>query len=155
MSRKSKCFPRSESRKKTARSGRLFGFRMSCHPAWGDASTHRIFFRKRNDSRERSLYNEPVMHDERTLLKLRVYTKSGTHLGRLTGFEYDNGSQMIMRYKVRPKGLTARILKTPLLISREQVIRVEDERMVVEDNVEREMEAETARIIGLVETEMS
>lgn len=93
------------------------------------------------------------MHDEKSLLKLRVHTQSGLHLGRLVGFDYDDASQMILRYKVRPKGLASRIVKTPLIIGREQVLRVEEDRMVVEDNVEREMEAEAARAIGLVETE--
>ena len=95
------------------------------------------------------------MHDEKSLLKLRVYTRLGTHLGRLIGFEYDGPSQMIMRYKVRAKGFASRIVKTPLLIGREQVLSVDDERMTVDDNVEREMERQAARAIGLVETERS
>lgn len=93
------------------------------------------------------------MHDEKSLLKLQVHTVSGEHLGKLVGFEFDGPSQMVMRYRVRPKGL-ARLSKSPLLISREQVVRIEEERMVVDDNVVREMEAEAARAIGLVETEM-
>jgi len=95
------------------------------------------------------------MHDEKSLLKLQVYTESGAHLGKLVGFEFDGPSQMVLRYKVRPKGFALRLAKAPLLVGREQVIRIEDEKMTVEDNVQKEMEAEAARAIGLVETEAS
>lgn len=90
--------------------------------------------------------------DEKMLLKLPVFTKSGTHVGKLIGFEFEVDSQMIVRYRVRPKGLSARILRSPLLISREQVISISEEKMVVEDNVEKAVELEKAKAIGLVST---
>lgn len=90
------------------------------------------------------------MLDEKSLLKLPVETKSGTPLGRVSGFEFDPGTQMLVRYRVRPKGLSSRILKSPLLISREQVVEVTDRKMVVDDNVEKAMELAKAREMGLV-----
>ena len=91
-----------------------------------------------------------VMMDEKTLLKLPVYTKSGTHLGRLIGFEFETENQMIINYRVRPKGITRRILKSPFLIGREQVISITDEKMIVDDLMEKEMELEKARAMGLL-----
>lgn len=90
------------------------------------------------------------MLDEKSLLKLPVETRSGLRLGRVAGFEVDPASQMIVRYRVRPKGLSARILKAPLLVAREQVLEMTDEKMVVEDAVEKAMELAKAREMGLV-----
>ena len=90
--------------------------------------------------------------NESQLLKLPVYTRSGTRLGKLIGFEFEADSQVIVRYRVRPKGLSARILRSPLLISREQVLSISEEKMVVDDNVEKAVELEKAKAIGLVST---
>lgn len=88
--------------------------------------------------------------DEKRLLKLPVYTHSGTHLGRLIGFEFEPGNQMIMTYRIRPKGITRSILKSPLMIGREQVLSITEEKMTVDDAVERELELEKAKAIGLL-----
>ncbi len=88
--------------------------------------------------------------DDTTLLKLPVETKSGASLGRVAGFEFDAESHAILRYRVRPKGLAARLLKKPLLVAREQVLSIDAEKMVVDDNVEKAMELEKAKAIGLV-----
>ncbi len=90
-----------------------------------------------------------MMSDEQ-LFKLPVYTKSGLHLGRLVGFEIEIESQMITHYQVRPKGLSARLFKTPLLVAREQVVSITEEKMIVEDNVEKAIELEKAKAMGLV-----
>ena len=88
--------------------------------------------------------------DDKTLLKLPVETKSGAPLGRVAGFEFDVESHAIIRYRVRPKGLAAGMLKKPLLVAREQVLSIDAERMIVDDNVEKAMELEQAKAIGLV-----
>jgi sporulation protein YlmC with PRC-barrel domain len=91
-----------------------------------------------------------ALMDEKILLKLPVYTKRGLHLGAVAGFEFEIESQIITHYRVRPKGLTARLLKAPLLIAREQVISISAERMTVEDGVEKAVELEKAKAMGLV-----
>ena len=91
------------------------------------------------------------MNNER-LFKLPVYTKSGVHLGKVVGFDLETGSQTIMHYHVRAKGLSARLLREPLLVAREQVISITEEKMVVDDNVEKAIELEKAKAIGLVST---
>ena len=88
--------------------------------------------------------------DDKILLKLPVETKSGAALGRVAGFEFDVETHAIVRYRVRPRGLAAGMLKKPLLVAREQVLSVDDEKMVVDDNVEKAMELEKAKAIGLV-----
>lgn len=88
--------------------------------------------------------------DEKTLLSLPVHTKSGLCVGRLVGFDFDVDQQAILRYRVRPKGLAARVLKTPLLIDRSRVLSIDAEKMIVDDNVEKEMELAKAKAMGLV-----
>lgn len=88
--------------------------------------------------------------DDKTLLRLPVETKSGAALGRVAGFEFDVETHAILRYRVRPHGLAARLLKKPLLVAREQVLAIDDEKMTVDDNVEKAMELEKAKAIGLV-----
>lgn len=88
--------------------------------------------------------------DDKILLKLPVETKSGAPLGRVAGFEFDAEGQAILRYRVRPRGLAAGMLKKPLLVAREQVLSIDAEKMVVDDNVEKAMELAKAKAIGLV-----
>ncbi len=88
--------------------------------------------------------------EEKKLLKLPVETKAGTKLGRVLGFDVDVESQSILRWRVRPSGLASRMLSHPLVIAREQVLSITEEKMVVDDNVEKEMELAKAKAIGLV-----
>ena len=88
--------------------------------------------------------------DDKALLKLPVYTKSGANLGKLVGFEFEAESQVIIRWRVRPKGISARLVGGPLLIAREQVLSITAERMTVDDNVEKAVELEKAKALGLV-----
>lgn len=88
--------------------------------------------------------------DDKHLLKLPVETKSGGALGRVAGFEFDAETHVIVRYRVRPRGLAAAMLKKPLLVAREQVLSISAEKMIVDDNVEKAMELEKAKAIGLV-----
>ena len=88
--------------------------------------------------------------DEKTLIGLPVYTERGTHLGKTAGFDVDADSHLIRRYRVKPRGLAARMIRTPLLVAREQVLSVDAEKMVVEESVGKEMALAQARAIGLV-----
>ena len=91
-----------------------------------------------------------AVSEEKKLLKLPVETKSGMKLGRVMGFDFDCENQAVLRWRVRPQGLTARVLPHPLLITREQVLSITAEKMTVDDNVEKEMELAKAKAIGLV-----
>ncbi len=91
----------------------------------------------------------PVL-EEKKLLKLPVETRSGTGLGRVLGFDIEVESQSVSRWRVRPDGLARRMLAHPLVVSREQVLSITEEKMVVDDSVEKEMELAKAKAIGLV-----
>ena len=84
------------------------------------------------------------------LLKLPVFTKSGQKLGKVAGFRLETESQMITHYEVRPKGVAAQLVGAEMLIGREQVISIDEEKMVVDDNIEKSFELAKAKALGLV-----
>lgn len=69
------------------------------------------------------------------LINLSVQTKSGERLGTLIGFDIDVQTHEIKAYRVKSRGLIKGLLRNELVISREQVISINDERMVVYDAV--------------------
>lgn len=76
----------------------------------------------------------------RQLKKSRVETVSGVMLGHVVDVEMDTEGQMIVNYHVRRALLGGDML----LISRNQVVRFEEEKMIVDDNVAKEyVEAQT------------
>ncbi len=64
----------------------------------------------------------------RQLFKLSVYTRSGVLVGKLVGFEFEAESQTVLRYEVRRS-----LFGPPLLIHRDQVISITNEKMIVAD----------------------
>ncbi|OGY47922.1 MAG: hypothetical protein A3J62_02860 [Candidatus Buchananbacteria bacterium RIFCSPHIGHO2_02_FULL_38_8] len=79
------------------------------------------------------------------LINLPVYTQSGQYLGRVTSFEIDVDSYAIIYYHVRT-GLIKGLWHQELLISQSQVISVSKEKMVVDDNVGKQPEADWEKI---------
>lgn len=76
----------------------------------------------------------------RQLKKSRVETVSGVFLGHVVDLEMDTEGQMIVNYHVRRALLGGDML----LISRNQVVRFEEEKMIVDDSVAKEYaEAQT------------
>ena len=69
------------------------------------------------------------------LINLPVQTKSGQSIGLLTGFDIDGQSHEIKTYRVRNKSLIKGLLQNELMISKEQVISLDNERMIVHDAV--------------------
>jgi len=69
------------------------------------------------------------------LINLPVYTNSGEHLGKISDFEFDPGSQTIVRYYVRSGALLRELVQRELIISHEQVVMITEEKMVVVDSV--------------------
>ncbi len=94
-------------------------------------------------------FSMAVLEDKK-LRNLPGETKGGTGLGRVIGFDVELESQSILRWRVRPNGLASRMLSHPLIVSREQVLSISEEKMVVDDAVEKEMELAKAKAIGLV-----
>lgn len=75
------------------------------------------------------------------LINLPAYTQSEKYLGRVSSFEIDADSQTVVRYYVRAGSITARFLNESkeLIIANKQVISLTEEKMVVEDNIAREL----------------
>ncbi len=69
--------------------------------------------------------------------KLPVVTVSGKKLGRVNEVFVDPESQSIMQYQVKPHRLLS--LDLPLLIHRSQVVSITVDRLLVEDNVVKEV----------------
>ncbi|HLD31126.1 MAG TPA: hypothetical protein VJB41_02950 [Patescibacteria group bacterium] len=79
----------------------------------------------------------------KNLIGLSVVTKSGFVLGKIRGFEADTETQSILRYFVKNRRLTSKILSEGLeeiIISRNQVVGFNDAEMVVEDGAIKNME---------------
>ncbi len=69
------------------------------------------------------------------LINLPVYTQSGEHLGKVADFVFQPDGQTIIQYHIKSGTLLRELLEKELLVSREQVISITNERMVVEDSV--------------------
>jgi sporulation protein YlmC with PRC-barrel domain len=91
-----------------------------------------------------------LMLDAKTLLKLPVWTKSNIRLGRVVGFDFDEESQMVVRWRVRPVGVASRLVGGELLVGREQVIAITADRMIVDDLLARELELSKAKALSLL-----
>lgn len=73
----------------------------------------------------------------RQLKKTRVETVSGVMLGHVVDIEMDTEGQMVVNYHVR----RALLGGGTLLISRNQVVRFEEEKVIVDDSVAKEYTA--------------
>ncbi|OGY44534.1 MAG: hypothetical protein A2729_01750 [Candidatus Buchananbacteria bacterium RIFCSPHIGHO2_01_FULL_39_14] len=75
------------------------------------------------------------------LINLPVYTSNGRHLGRIASFDLNIDGQTIENYYVKT-GLIKGLWHEQLMINHRQVISISKEKMVVEDMVLKESEAE-------------
>lgn len=71
-------------------------------------------------------------------LKLPVRTESGQHLGIVVGVTIDPATQGVLSYHVKPSRLIPDLVRSPLIIGRQQVISIDAEKMVVADSVVRQ-----------------
>lgn len=79
----------------------------------------------------------------KNIIGLSVVTKSGFVLGRIRDFDVDLETQSILRYFVRNRSLTSKILSEGLeevIISRNQVLSFSDTEMVVDDGAVKNTE---------------
>ena len=74
------------------------------------------------------------------LIDLPVYTKSNQHLGQIHSFEIDADTQTILQYHVHGSNIIKNIIqRNDLLIHRSQVVEITSEKMIVGDNLEKEV----------------
>lgn len=72
------------------------------------------------------------------LLKMHVYTTSGKHVGKIKDISFDLDSGMIKEYLVHS------LLQKSYTIAREQVVRYEEDRIIVDDMVSIDEESRIA-----------
>lgn len=69
------------------------------------------------------------------LNNLPVETRSGQGVGRVIGCDVETELSVVKNYRVKSRGIIKGLLANELIISREQVISITKEKMVVEDAV--------------------
>lgn len=67
------------------------------------------------------------------LNNLPVETESGQGIGRVYGLDVETESSLIKNYRVKSKGIIKGFLASELIISRDEVISISEEKMVVND----------------------
>lgn len=80
------------------------------------------------------------------LIGLPVYTQSNQHLGKVSDFELESSSQLVVKYYIKSRDIIKELLEKELIISKEQVVFISKEKMVVEDNVVPEKEVKKAAL---------
>ncbi len=72
----------------------------------------------------------------KNLIGLPVFSKSGLLLGKIKSFEVESETQTIARYSVKTRNLIGNILSendSELVVGRNQVISISEEKMIVDD----------------------
>lgn len=69
------------------------------------------------------------------LKKLPAVTVSGTHLGSVSDALFDTESGMLVQIHVKRS-----LFSKPLVIARSQIVRFEEEKVVVDDAIERDVD---------------
>jgi sporulation protein YlmC with PRC-barrel domain len=68
------------------------------------------------------------------LLHLPVETRSGRQLGKIVDFVVDAASQTIVQYHVKSSTFVPGLFEQKLLVGRDEVVSLTNEKMVVEDS---------------------
>ena len=69
------------------------------------------------------------------LNNLPVETRSGQGIGRVYGLDVETESSLVKNYRVKSKGIIKGFLASELLISRDEVISISEDKMIVDDAV--------------------
>ena len=81
-----------------------------------------------------------MLISDKNLIGLPVYTQSGDYLGQVAGFDVEIESGEIAKYRVKNPGLMNWFKISELTISRDQVIELTQEKMVVADLAIKDVE---------------
>lgn len=68
------------------------------------------------------------------LLHLPVETRSGRQLGKIEDFVVDAASQTVVQYHVKSTTFVPGLFEQKLLVGRDEVISLTNEKMIVEDS---------------------
>ncbi len=80
------------------------------------------------------------------LKQLSVETKSGTNLGKIADIIFDIDSHTALQYIIKPSFISAR----EYTIAKDQVLSINEEKMIVEDNTisQEKKEKETKKTLS-------
>lgn len=81
-----------------------------------------------------------MLINHKKLIGLAVETQSHERLGEIAGFVLETEAQTVYQYQVRPTGLSG-IFAKELLVHRQQVISIGQDKMTVDDLVYKELAA--------------
>ncbi len=81
-----------------------------------------------------------MLLDYKQIIGLPVETQSSQSLGKIAGFQFEAESQSVFQYSVKPLGLV-HLFSQELLIHRNQVISISNEKMIVDDLVYKKLAA--------------
>lgn len=76
-----------------------------------------------------------MLISEKKLKKVNVETQSGQNLGKISGFELETDTGIIEKYYVKSKISIPGIYENKLIVSKEQIISFDQEKMIVNDNL--------------------
>lgn len=79
-----------------------------------------------------------MLINHKYLIGLPVETRSGFSLGKIKSFEVDSETQIILKYFIKSRNLVSKLFNeeiSELVVHRNQVISIDEKKMVVEDNV--------------------
>jgi uncharacterized protein YrrD len=82
-----------------------------------------------------------MLIESEQLIGLNVETESSQNLGKVDGFVLETDGQTIFQYKVKPNGITHMFAKE-LLVSRDQVISIQKDKMIVDDILYEQAQAQ-------------
>ncbi|MFC1702864.1 PRC-barrel domain-containing protein [Patescibacteria group bacterium] len=83
-----------------------------------------------------------MRYRDKELRNVPVETRSGTILGKLSGYVMDSESHEVVQFIVKKAHPLAKILPSELLVHSDQVISIGPDKIVVDDAVETASERE-------------
>jgi len=87
-----------------------------------------------------------MLLDIKNILGLPVETQNALHLGKVETVIVEIETQTLYQYQVRPAGISHLFDKAGFLIHRDQVVLITKEKMVVEDSVGADAQAQKALV---------
>jgi len=81
------------------------------------------------------------------LINLSVETQSGNALGAVSGVDIETETHAVKTFRVKSKGIIKGLLNDELLISSNQVISIDKDKMVVNDNAVTEKILDAKKIV--------
>ncbi|MBU1179677.1 PRC-barrel domain-containing protein [Patescibacteria group bacterium] len=85
-----------------------------------------------------------MLISSKNLIGLKVETKSGQQLGHVRDFDVDSETLEIKKLYVRPSGIVRGLVGGDLIIGKDSIISINEEKIIVEDLEEKELAKEKA-----------